>query len=123
MQKTRVRLLVSLALAILAGVGDVSAGVTLTPLELVGSTPRGELKNPYSAAAAAAMAGVAVGEWRRHSPGPPTTTPSGGIVTNRKLRDIVKDQKLLVLAESATVREACRFMWERRRHSVSSSLP
>ena len=48
MQKTRVRLLVSLALAILAGVGEVSARVTLTPLELVGSTPRGELKNPYS---------------------------------------------------------------------------
>jgi len=48
-QKTRIRLLVSLALAILAGVGEVSARVTLTPLELVGSTPRGELKNPYSA--------------------------------------------------------------------------
>lgn len=35
-------------------------------------------------------------------------------MTNRKLRDIVKDQKPLVLAESATVQEACRFMWERR---------
>jgi hypothetical protein len=30
------------------------------------------------------------------SEGPPTTTPSGGIVTNRKLRDIVKEQKPLV---------------------------
>jgi CBS domain-containing protein len=31
---------------------------------------------------------------------------------NRKLGDIVKDQKLLVLAEHATVQEACRCMWE-----------
>ena len=43
---------------------------------------------------------------------------NGGSVTNRKLRDIVKDQKPLVLAESATVQEACRFMWERRTGSV-----
>lgn len=39
-------------------------------------------------------------------------------MTNRKLRDIVKDQKPLVLAESATVQEACRFMWGRRTGSV-----
>jgi CBS domain-containing protein len=37
---------------------------------------------------------------------------------NRKLADIVKDQKLLALAEHATVREACRCMWECRAGSV-----
>lgn len=49
--------------------------------------------------------------------------PSGGIVTNRKLRDIVKDQKPLVLAESATVQEACRFMWGRRTGGAGSRQP
>ncbi len=39
-------------------------------------------------------------------------------MTNRKLADIVKDQKALVLAERATVQEACRCMWERRTGSV-----
>jgi CBS domain-containing protein len=39
-------------------------------------------------------------------------------VTNRKLLDIVKDQKPLVLAELATVQQACRCMWERRTGSV-----
>jgi len=37
---------------------------------------------------------------------------------NRKLADIVKDQKLLALAEHATVQEACRCMWECRVGSV-----
>jgi CBS domain-containing protein len=37
---------------------------------------------------------------------------------NRKLADIVKDQKLLALAEHATVQEACRCMWECRAGSV-----
>jgi CBS domain-containing protein len=39
-------------------------------------------------------------------------------VTNRKLADIVRDQKPLVLVERATVQEACRCMWERRAGSV-----
>ena len=39
-------------------------------------------------------------------------------MTNRKLADIVKDQKALVLAERATVQEACRCMWECRTGSV-----
>ena len=39
-------------------------------------------------------------------------------MTNRKLADIVKDQKPLVLAERATVQEACRCMWEHRTGSV-----
>ena len=37
---------------------------------------------------------------------------------NRKLADIVKDQKPLALAEHATVQEACRCMWECRAGSV-----
>ena len=37
---------------------------------------------------------------------------------NRKLADIVKDQKLVVLAERETVQQACRCMWERRTGSV-----
>jgi CBS domain-containing protein len=37
---------------------------------------------------------------------------------NRKLADIVKDQKLLVLAEHETVQQACRCMWECRTGSV-----
>lgn len=37
---------------------------------------------------------------------------------NRKLADIVKDQKLLVLAERETVQQACRRMWECRTGSV-----
>jgi CBS domain-containing protein len=39
-------------------------------------------------------------------------------VTNRKLADIVKDQEPLVLAETATVQQACQCMWERRIGSV-----
>ncbi len=39
-------------------------------------------------------------------------------MTNRKLADIVKDQKPLVLEEHATVQEACRCMWECRTGSV-----
>jgi CBS domain-containing protein len=39
-------------------------------------------------------------------------------MVNRKLADIVKDQKLLVLPEQATVREACRCIWESRKGSV-----
>jgi CBS domain-containing protein len=39
-------------------------------------------------------------------------------MTNRKLVDIVRDQKPLVLAEHDTVQQACRRMWERRTGSV-----
>lgn len=39
-------------------------------------------------------------------------------MTNRKLVDIVRDQKPLVLAERETVQQACRRMWERRTGSV-----
>jgi len=41
-----------------------------------------------------------------------------GVMTNRKLAEIVKDQKLLALTEQATVQEACRCMCERRTGSV-----
>ena len=39
-------------------------------------------------------------------------------MTNRRLADIIKNQEPLVLAEHATVQEACRCMWERRVGSV-----
>jgi len=39
-------------------------------------------------------------------------------VTNRKLADIVKDQKPLLLAEHETVQQACCRMWEHRSGSV-----
>jgi len=39
-------------------------------------------------------------------------------VTNRKLADIVKDQKPLMLGERATVQDACRCMWEGHAGSV-----
>jgi CBS domain-containing protein len=39
-------------------------------------------------------------------------------MVNRKLADIVKDQRLLALTEHATVQEACRCMWECRAGSV-----
>jgi signal-transduction protein with cAMP-binding, CBS, and nucleotidyltransferase domain len=35
-------------------------------------------------------------------------------MTNRKIADIVKDKKFLVLPEHQTVQEACRCMWEWR---------
>jgi len=43
---------------------------------------------------------------------------NGGVVTNRKLADIVKDQKPLLLAEHETVQQACCRMWEHRTGSV-----
>lgn len=39
-------------------------------------------------------------------------------MTNRKLAEILADQKLLALGEQAPVREACRCMWESRKGSV-----
>ena len=35
-------------------------------------------------------------------------------MVNRKLADIVKDKKFVVLPEEGTVQEACRCMWECR---------
>lgn len=40
------------------------------------------------------------------------------IMINRRLADIVKDQKPLMLTERETVQEACRCMWECRSGSV-----
>jgi mono/diheme cytochrome c family protein len=57
MRKTRITPLVGLLTVIFAGVGAVSARVSLTPLELVASTPKGELKNPYSDPASVAEEG------------------------------------------------------------------
>jgi CBS domain-containing protein len=51
-----------------------------------------------------------------HGPHLPAQTEA--FVTNRKLADIIKNQKPLVLAGHATVQEACRCMWERRVGSV-----
>jgi CBS domain-containing protein len=39
-------------------------------------------------------------------------------VTNRKLADIVRDQKPLLLAEHETVQQACSRMWKRRTGSA-----
>jgi CBS domain-containing protein len=39
-------------------------------------------------------------------------------MTNRKLADIVKDQRLISLPEQASVQDACRTMWENRAGSV-----
>lgn len=39
-------------------------------------------------------------------------------MTNRKLADIVKDQKLVALTEGDTVQQACRCMWEHHTGSV-----
>ncbi len=47
MRNTRTHLLLSLVLTILSAIPDVFAGESLTPLELVASTPKGELRNPY----------------------------------------------------------------------------
>ena len=39
-------------------------------------------------------------------------------MTNRKLADIVRDQKVCMLGEQASVQDACRCMWENRAGSV-----
>jgi hypothetical protein len=46
MYRTISRLLMTLTLAALAGIGDATADETMTPLERVASTPKGELKSP-----------------------------------------------------------------------------
>jgi CBS domain-containing protein len=45
-------------------------------------------------------------------------SPREGVVTNRQLADIVRDQSLRILGEQASVQEACRCMWESRAGSV-----
>ena len=47
MAKTIARILLGLIIAALTGVGDVAAEDTMTPLDRVASTPKGQLKNPY----------------------------------------------------------------------------
>ncbi len=49
MRYTRAIVLPVLCVAMIMATGDFFASDTQTPLELVASTPRGELKNPYSA--------------------------------------------------------------------------
>jgi len=44
--------------------------------------------------------------------------PREGVVTNRQLVDIIRDQSLRMLGEQASVQEACRCMWENRAGSV-----
>ncbi len=39
-------------------------------------------------------------------------------MTNRKLADIVEGQTVLTLGEDASVREACRCIWQQRKGSV-----
>ena len=47
MQKMRLICLASLMIGIVTGVRDLPAGETLTPLERVASTTKGDLKSPY----------------------------------------------------------------------------
>ena len=56
MRKMRSTLLLIVALTVSA-FGSVSASDNMTPLELVASTPKGGLRNPYSHASAAAEEG------------------------------------------------------------------
>lgn len=50
-------ILVSVIIVAAAGGGDVAVGQTMTPLERVASTPKGELKNPYTDVAGVAEQG------------------------------------------------------------------
>jgi mono/diheme cytochrome c family protein len=56
MRKTRSTLLLIVTLTVSA-IGSSSASDKMTPLELVATTPKGELRNPYSHSSAAAEAG------------------------------------------------------------------
>ena len=47
MHRTMVGILTGLIIAALAPGSDVAAGETMTPLERVASTPKGQLKSPY----------------------------------------------------------------------------
>jgi mono/diheme cytochrome c family protein len=57
MRKTRLTSLLILAIAVLIALADGSATETLTPAELIASTSKGKLKNPYSPSSAAAEQG------------------------------------------------------------------
>ena len=56
MRKTRSTLLLIAALTV-SVIGSISASDNMTPLELVASTPKGGLRNPYSHSSAAAEEG------------------------------------------------------------------
>jgi mono/diheme cytochrome c family protein len=49
-----------LIVAALAGGGDVAAGETMTPMERVASTPKGQLKSPYTDFASVAKEGYKI---------------------------------------------------------------
>jgi mono/diheme cytochrome c family protein len=57
MRTTRLILLTGLAIGILTGVSHAAANDTLTPLQRVASTPKGELKSPYVDFASVAQEG------------------------------------------------------------------
>jgi hypothetical protein len=48
MQRTISGILIVLIVAASTGSGDVAAGEAMTPLERLASTPKGQLKNPYT---------------------------------------------------------------------------
>ena len=57
MYRTVGRVLITLTLAALAGTESAAADETMTPLERVASTPKGELKSPYTDVASVAEEG------------------------------------------------------------------
>lgn len=57
MHRTVSGILIGLVVAALAGGGDVAAGETMTPMERVASTPKGQLKSPYTDFASVAKEG------------------------------------------------------------------
>jgi mono/diheme cytochrome c family protein len=57
MPKTLGRALFTLLLAALVGGGDAGAAETMTPLQRVASTPKGQLKSPYTDFASVAQEG------------------------------------------------------------------
>jgi mono/diheme cytochrome c family protein len=57
MQRTISGILIVLIVAASTGSGDVAAGEAMTPLERLASTPKGQLKNPYTDFASVAEKG------------------------------------------------------------------
>jgi mono/diheme cytochrome c family protein len=57
MQRTISGILIGLIVAASTGSGDVAAGEPMTPLERLASTPKGQLKNPYTDFASVAEKG------------------------------------------------------------------
>jgi mono/diheme cytochrome c family protein len=57
MRSTRTIFFLSLVIGVLSAAPDVTAGDNLTPLQLVASTPQGDLKNPYPDSGTAAEEG------------------------------------------------------------------